>query len=100
MYPNDGWKTDFEFQSDCLIYSLFHGKNNISVEHGENHWIPFTEQEIGCKKAFKSHFMSDFILDFMSGKYPKNEEKQGVWALLEEKDEKPAGGPPALRQTD
>ena len=35
--------------------------NNISVEHGENHWIPFTEQEIGCKKAFKSHFMSDFI---------------------------------------
>lgn len=67
-------------------------------ERSVNHWIPFTEQEIGCKKAFKSHFMSDFIRDFLSGKYPKNEEKQGIWALLEEKDEKPVGEPPALRQ--
>ena len=98
LYPNDGWKEDREFQSDCLVFTLFHGQNRISVEHGENHWIPFTESEIGCKKAFKSHFMSDFIRDFMSGKYPKNEEKQGIWALLEEKDEKPAGEPPALRQ--
>ena len=98
LYPNDGWKTDLEFQSDCLAFTLFHGQNRISSEHGENHWIPFTESEIGCKKAFKSHFMSDFIRDFMSGKYPKNEEKQGIWALLEEKDEKPAGEPPALRQ--
>ena len=98
LYPNNGWRTDFEFQSDCLIYSLFHGKNNISSEHGENHWIPFTESEIACKKAFKSHFMSDFIRNFMSGKYQKDEEKQGIWALLEEKDEKPAGEPPALRQ--
>ena len=96
LYPNDGWKTDLEFQSDCLTFVIFN--NNISAEHGENHWIPFTEQEIGCKKAFKSHFMSDFIRNFMPGKYPKNEEKQGIWALLEEKDEKPAGEPPALRQ--
>ena len=98
LYPNDGWKTDLEFQSDCLAFTLFHGQNRISSEHGENHWIPFTEQEIGCKKAFKTHFMSDFIRDFLSGKYPRNEEKQGIWALLEEKDEKPAGEPPALRQ--
>ena len=61
LYPNDGWKTDIEFQSDCLAFTLFHGQNRISSEHGENHWIPFTESEIGCKKAFKSHFMSDFI---------------------------------------
>ena len=59
LYPNDEWKTDLEFQSNCLTFVIFN--NNISVEHGENHWIPFTEQEIGCKKAFKSHFMSDFI---------------------------------------
>ena len=84
LYPNDGWKTDLEFQSDCLAFTLFHGQNRISSEHGENHWIPFTEQEIGCKKAFKTHFMSDFIRNFMSGKYPKDEEKQGIWALLEE----------------
>ena len=74
LYPNDGWKTDLEFQSDCLAFTLFHGKNNISSEHGENHWIPFTEQEIGCKKAFKTHFMSDFI----AGKIKENgEDVQG-----------------------
>lgn len=74
LYPNDGWKTDFEFQSDCLVFTLFHGKNNISSEHAENHWIPFTEQKIGCKKAFKTHFMSDFI----AGKIKENgEDVQG-----------------------
>ena len=59
LFPNDGWKNDSEFQSNCLIFAIFN--NNISAERGKNHWIPFTEQEIGCKKAFKSHFMSDFI---------------------------------------
>ena len=74
LYPNDGWKTDLEFQSDCLAFTLFHGQNRISSEHGENHWIPFTEQEIGCKKAFKTHFMSDFI----AGKIKENgEDVQG-----------------------
>lgn len=74
LYPNDGWKEDREFQSDCLAFTLFHGQNRISSEHGENHWIPFTEQEIGCKKAFKSHFMSDFI----AGKITeKKEDVQG-----------------------
>jgi len=74
LYPNDGWKKDREFQSDCLAFTLFHGQNRISSEHGENHWIPFTEQEIGCKKAFKTHFMSDFI----AGKIKENgEDVQG-----------------------
>ena len=74
LYPNDGWKIDREFQSDCLAFTLFHSQNKISSEHGENHWIPFTEQEIGCKKAFKTHFMSDFI----AGKIKENgEDVQG-----------------------
>lgn len=80
LYPNDGWKTDREFQGDCLIFTLFHGQNRISVtstslsDHtvGErsrtNHWIPFTEQQVGCKKAFKSTFMADFIKAFLAGK--------------------------------
>lgn len=59
LYPNDGWKTDLEFQSDCLAYTLFN--NNIQAAQGTNHWIPFTEQEVDAKEAFKSHFMSDFI---------------------------------------
>jgi len=61
LYPNDGWKTDDEFQSDCLAYTLFHGQNNISCKHGINHWIPFIEWDVEAKNNFKSHFMTDFI---------------------------------------
>ena len=68
LYPNEGWKTDNTFQSNCLIYTLFHGQNRISCEYGINHWIPFTREQVGCKKSFKSHFMSDFLRDFLAGK--------------------------------
>lgn len=61
LLPNDGWQTDTEFQTDCLIYTLFHGQNRISSEHGINHWIPFTEDEVDAKEKFQSHFISDFI---------------------------------------
>ena len=61
LYPNDGWQNDKEFQSNCLIYTLLHGQNRISSDHGANHWIPFSEQQVGCKKAFKSNFMSKFL---------------------------------------
>lgn len=43
---------------------MLHGQNrisNIDSELGTNHWIPFTEQEVDAKEAFKSHFMSDYI---------------------------------------
>jgi len=59
LYPNDGWKSDLEFQSDCLAYTLFN--NNIQSKFGPNHWIPFTEEEVGAKERFDSHFMNDFI---------------------------------------
>ncbi len=61
LFPNDGWQNDSEFQTDCLVYTLFHGQNRISSEHGTNHWIPFTEEEICSQEMFESHFMSDFI---------------------------------------
>ena len=59
LYPNDGWQTDKEFQSDCLAYTLFN--NNIQSRYGTNHWIPFTEQEVDAKEKFDSHFMTDYI---------------------------------------
>lgn len=62
LYPNDGWKTDKEFQADCLCWTLFN--NNIQSKYGINHWIPFTESEINAQEKFESHFM----VDFMSGK--------------------------------
>jgi hypothetical protein len=61
LYPNDGWETDKEFQSDCLVYTLFNSYNKFKSREGTNHWIPFTEDEIGCEKRFESRFMSDFI---------------------------------------
>ena len=61
LYPNDNWKTDKEFQGNCLIFTLFSDKNRISSEHGINHWIPFTEDEVDAKEKFQSHFMSDLI---------------------------------------
>jgi hypothetical protein len=69
LYPNDGWASDTEFQNDCLVFTLFHGQNRISSSEGVNHWIPFSEEEVGAQDAFKSHFMHDFI----RGKLPKAE---------------------------
>jgi hypothetical protein len=59
LYPNDGWKTDLEFQNDCLTYTLFN--NNIQSKYGINYWIPFTEYVVGARDKFKSNFMTDFM---------------------------------------
>lgn len=61
LYPSNDYKTDHEFKTDCLVYTLFHSKNNIRSSQGVNHWIPFTEQEVGAKDNFASHFMSDYL---------------------------------------
>lgn len=61
MHPSDSWLDDTEFQTDCLCYNLFSGSNNVSNSLGDNHWIPFTEEEVGAQERFKSHFMTDFI---------------------------------------
>lgn len=61
IVPNDGWKYDKDFQSDCLAYTLFHGQNRITSEQGINYWIPFAEKEVNAPDNFQSSFMSDFI---------------------------------------
>jgi hypothetical protein len=62
-----------------LVYTLFHGQNKIKAREGTNHWIPFTEDEVGCEKRFESRFMSDFI----AGKVKPTESTES--ALLDEK---------------
>lgn len=59
LFPNESWKTDTEFQNDCLAFVIF--SNNIQSKFGTNHWIPFTEQEVNSKEKFESNFMVDFI---------------------------------------
>lgn len=76
LYPNEGWKADKEFQKNCLIFTLFHGQNRISCQAfttdksqlstanyqlSTNHWIPFTREQVGCRKTFKSTFMADYL---------------------------------------
>lgn len=68
LYPSDDWKDDKEFQLDCLIYALFCNQNHITNKGYKNHWLPFYEHEIGITECFDSHFMQDFIQDFLKGK--------------------------------
>lgn len=61
LFPNDDWKTDSEFQNDCLAFALFHGQNKITGKDGTNNWIPFTETEVNARTKFESSFMTDYI---------------------------------------
>jgi len=61
IYPNDNWQSDFEFQNDCLTFTLFDNSNNVQLKYGANHWIPFTEYEVNAQAKFESNFMTDFI---------------------------------------
>ncbi|EDP0336094.1 hypothetical protein FV597_02435 [Campylobacter jejuni] len=62
LYPNKLYDKDDEFKSDCLAFMLFHGQNKISSKEGINHFIPFSEKELGItKEAFKSDFIYKFI---------------------------------------
>lgn len=61
LYPNDKWQKDSTFQNDCLTFTLFHGQNRITSKEGVNHFIPFSESQVGAKEAFKSHFMHLFL---------------------------------------
>ena len=85
LFPNDGWQSDLEFQSDCLAYSLFQSQNRISNSDGTNHWIPFKEQEVNAKEKFASSFMTDFITGKLKPEAPltttlfENETKIGIY---------------------
>lgn len=62
-----------EFKCDCLIWMLFHGKNlTASANNLEwngkqwsivNHFIPYTEEEIGAPDRFESDFMVRYMAD-------------------------------------
>lgn len=80
LFPNDGWKSDREFQNDCLAYTLF--SNNIQSKFGVNHWIPFTESEVNAGEKFASNFMTDF----MSGKLYSETQTENALFETEEQE--------------
>ena len=63
-----------EFKNDCLIWMLFNGSNltasaNDLEWNGKkwsivNHFIPFTETEVGAPERFES----DFMVQYLTGK--------------------------------
>ena len=62
-----------EFKTDCLIWMLFNGSNlTASANDLEwnnkkwsivNHFIPFTEAEVGATDRFESDFMVQYLAD-------------------------------------
>ncbi|MBK9668608.1 MAG: hypothetical protein IPO74_00930 [Thermomonas sp.] len=60
-----------DFKSDCLIWMLFNGSNltagaddlewNGRTWSLVNHFIPFTEQDVGASGRFESEFMAQYI---------------------------------------
>ncbi len=62
-----------EFINDCLVWMLFHGKNcTASADNLEwngrtwsivNHFIPFTESDVGAPSRFESDFMVQYLSD-------------------------------------
>ena len=64
-----------EFRTDCLVWMLFAGKNLSAGADGlhwndrdwslTNHFIPFTEAEIGATARFESDFMVRYIAGMM-----------------------------------
>jgi hypothetical protein len=62
-----------EFKSDCLIWMLWNGSNlTASADDLEwndrkwsivNHFIPFTEAEVGASERFESDFMVEYLSD-------------------------------------
>ena len=79
FYPEDTWLTDKEFQTNCLIFTLFHSQNNVSSREGANYWIPFTEEEVNAPEKFENHFMSDFL----KGKFTKTTQQEVVQLRFE-----------------
>ena len=63
-----------EFKHDCLIWMLFNGSNLTASANGlewngkqwsiVNHFIPFTESEVGAPDRFES----DFMVRYLAGK--------------------------------
>ena len=61
LYPQETWKNDAEFKTDCLTFAIFTNKNNVQSKDGINHWQPFTEEELGITNELPDHFMTDYI---------------------------------------
>jgi hypothetical protein len=80
-----------EFKYDCLIWMLFNGSNvsasaNDLAWNGKkwsivNHFIPFSEEEVGSTERFESDFMVQYMRDKTFSKEAQAvlEEGKALW---------------------
>jgi hypothetical protein len=80
-----------EFKNDCLIWMLFNGSNLTAsandLEWNDkkwsivNHFIPFSEEEVGASDRFESDFMVQYLKDKKLSKEAKQvlEEGEKLW---------------------
>ncbi len=80
-----------EFKNDCLVWMLFNGSNLTAsandLEWNDkkwkiiNHFIPFTEEEVGASERFESNFMVEYMKgkDFSNEAQKVLEEGQKLW---------------------
>jgi hypothetical protein len=71
-----------EFKSDCLLWMLFNGSNlTASADKLEwngkswsivNHFIPFTEDEVGANGRFESDFMVRYLATLRQAQGERN----------------------------
>lgn len=80
LAPKETWAGDIEFQTDCLIWSIFN--NAVREENGICHWIPFYEDDVNSPAAFNSRFMADFLHGKIERKAAKVDDG-GLFAEIE-----------------
>jgi hypothetical protein len=76
------------FKADCLVWTLFNSSNysaavaNLRWRNKDwslvNHFIPFTEAQVGAKARFASTFMSDYIAKMTLSPEAKAVMKEGL----------------------
>lgn len=79
MQPNKSLSN--EFYNDCLIWMLFNRQNRAASANDlewnsktwsiVNHFIPYTEEEVGARNRFES----DFMVQYLAGKTLSDEAK-------------------------
>ena len=77
-----------DFKSDCLVWMLFNGSNLSAGADGlywndrdwslTNHFIPFTESEMGANARMESDFMVNYVKDINFSKEAKAVLNEGL----------------------
>lgn len=85
---------DDTLKGDCLIWMLFAGKNLSAGASGlewkdhkwslVNHFIPFTETEVGANGRFESDFMSQYLSKLKLSQEAKDvlDEGRRIWKIF------------------